>query len=54
MREVLACHQVGLRDAAAHRLVQLGAGLLAAAVVARAVADPAQLAATATMSLTGR
>jgi aquaporin Z len=54
MREVLACHQVGLRDAAAYRLVQLGAGLLAAAVVARAVADPAQLAATATMSLTGR
>ena len=51
---VLTCHQVSLRDAAAYWLVQLGAGLLAAAVVARAVADPAQLAATATMSLTGR
>ena len=41
-------------DAVAYWLVQLGAGLLAAAVVARAVVDPAQLAATATMSLTGR
>jgi hypothetical protein len=51
---VLKCDQVGLRDAAAYWLVQLGAGLLAAAVVARAVVDPAQLAATATMSLTGR
>jgi glycerol uptake facilitator-like aquaporin len=51
---VLTCHQVGLRDAGAYWSVQLGAGLLAAAVVARAVVDPAQLAATATMSLTGR
>jgi hypothetical protein len=40
-------------DAVAYWLVQLGAGLLAA-VVARAVADPARLAAMATMSLTGR
>jgi glycerol uptake facilitator-like aquaporin len=51
---VLIGHQVGLRDAAAYWLGQLGAGLLAAAVVARAVVDPAQLAAVATMSLTGR
>jgi len=51
---VLKCDQVGLRDAAAYWLVQLGAGLLAVAVVARAVVDPAQLAAMATMSLTGR
>jgi glycerol uptake facilitator-like aquaporin len=51
---VLRCHQVGLRDAAAYWLVQLGVGLLAAAVVARAIVDPAQLAATATMSLAGR
>jgi aquaporin Z len=50
---VLVDHQIGLSDAAAYWLVQLGTGLLAA-VVARAVADPAQLAATATMSLTGR
>jgi glycerol uptake facilitator-like aquaporin len=51
---VLVDHQIGLSDAVAYWLVQLGAGLLAAAVVARAVVDPAQLAATATMSLTGR
>jgi aquaporin Z len=50
---VLIRHQLGLRDAAAYWLVQLGAGLVAA-VVARAVVDPTQLAATATMSLTGR
>jgi glycerol uptake facilitator-like aquaporin len=54
MLAVLICHQVGLRDAGAYWLVQLGAGLLAAVVVARAVVDPAQLAATATMSLAGR
>jgi aquaporin Z len=50
---VLLDHQIGLSDAIAYWLVQLGTGLLAA-VVARAVADPAQLAAMATMSLTGR
>jgi aquaporin Z len=50
---VVVDHQIGLSDAVAYWLVQLGAGLLAA-VVARAVADPAQLAAMATMSLAGR
>jgi hypothetical protein len=40
-------------DAVAYWLVQLGAGLLAAAA-ARAVADRAQVAAMATMPLTGR
>jgi hypothetical protein len=50
---VLVDHQIGLSDAAAYRLVQLGTALLAA-VVTRAVADPAQFAAMATMSLTGR
>ena len=50
---VLVGHPIGLSDAVAYWLVQLGAGLLAA-VVAPAVVDPAQLAAMATMSLTGR
>jgi aquaporin Z len=53
-RAALTCHQVGVSDAVAYWLVQLGAGLLAAAVVARAIVDPAQLAAMATMSLAGR
>jgi aquaporin Z len=50
---VLAGHQISLGGAVAYWLVQLGAGLLAA-VVARGVVDPAQLAAVATMSLAGR
>jgi aquaporin Z len=50
---VLIAHQIGVSDAVACWLVQLGAGL-PAGVVARAVVDPTQVAATATMSLTGR
>jgi aquaporin Z len=50
---VLAGHQISLGGAVAYWLVQLGAGLLAA-VVARGVVDPAQLAGVATMSLAGR
>jgi glycerol uptake facilitator-like aquaporin len=50
---VLADHQISLGGAVAYWLVQLGAGLLAA-VVARGVVDPAQLAGVATMSLAGR
>jgi aquaporin Z len=50
---VLVRRRIGLRDAAAYWLVQFGAGLLAAVVV-RAFVDPVQLAATATITLTGR
>ncbi|OBG28578.1 porin [Mycobacterium sp. 852002-51057_SCH5723018] len=50
---VLARRRIGLRDAVAYWLVQLGAGVLAAVVV-RTVIDPAQLAATATVTLSGR
>jgi aquaporin Z len=50
---VLAGRQISLGGAVAYWLVQLGAGLLAA-VVARGVVDPAQLAGLATMSLAGR
>jgi aquaporin Z len=50
---VLARHRIGLRDAVAYWLVQFGAGVLAAVVV-RTVIDPAQLAATATVTLSGR
>ena len=50
---VLARRRIGLRDAVAYWLVQFGAGVLAAVVV-RTVIDPAQLAATATLTLSGR
>src|ERR1700739_1557514 len=50
---VLADHQISLGGAVAYWLVQVGAGLLAA-VVARGVVDPAQLAGVATLSLAGR
>jgi len=50
---VLMRRRIGLRDAAAYWVAQLGAGLLAAVVV-RTIIDPAQLAATATMTLSGR
>jgi aquaporin Z len=50
---VLARHRIGLRDAVAYWMVQFGAGVLAAGVV-RTVIDPAQLAATATLTLSGR
>jgi aquaporin Z len=49
---VLVRRRIGLRDALGYWIVQLGAGLLAAVVV-RTVIDPAQVAATATMTLTG-
>ena len=50
---VLTRRRIGLRDAVAYWLVQLGAGVLAAVVV-RTVIDPAQLAETATLTLSGR
>ena len=49
---VLVRRRIGLRDALGYWIVQLGAGLLAAVLV-RTVIDPAQVAATATMTLTG-
>jgi aquaporin Z len=50
---VQAGHKISLGGAVAYWLVQLGAGLVAA-VVARGVVDPGQLAGVATMSLAGR
>jgi aquaporin Z len=50
---VLARRRIGLRDAVAYWMVQFGAGVLAAVVV-RTVIDPAQLAAIATVTLSGR
>jgi aquaporin Z len=50
---VLVRRRIGLRDAAGYWIVQFGAGLLAAVLV-RAVVDPAQVASTATMTLSGR
>jgi aquaporin Z len=48
----LVRRRIGLRDAAAYWIVQLAAGLLAAAVV-RTIVDPAHPAATATLTLAG-
>jgi aquaporin Z len=45
--------RIGLRDAVAYWVVQVGAALLAALVV-RAIVDPAELAPTATLTLSGR
>jgi aquaporin Z len=50
---VLVRRRIGLRDAAAYWLVQIGAGLLAAVVV-REIMDPAIGAPAAMMMLTGR
>ena len=50
---VLVRRRIGLRDAVAYWIVQLGAGLLAALVV-RTVVEPVQLATTATTTLAGR
>jgi len=50
---VLLRRRIGLRDAAAYWVVQLGAGLLAAVVV-RTIVDPTRVATTAAMTLTGR
>src|SRR6202163_279350 len=50
---VLVRRRIGLRDAAAYWVVQLGAGLLAAVVV-RTIVDPTRMAAAATMTLSGR
>ena len=49
---VLVRHRITLRDAVAYWTVQIGAGLLAAAVV-RGLIEPAQLSHTATMALAG-
>jgi aquaporin Z len=49
---VLVRRRIGLLDAVAYWIVQLGAGLLAAVVV-RTVIDPARMVTTATMTLTG-
>jgi aquaporin Z len=49
---MLMRHRVALRDAIAHWIVQLGAGLLAAALV-RGIVDPAQVASNAAMSPAG-
>jgi aquaporin Z len=49
----LVRRRIGLRDAVPYWIVQVGAGLLAALVV-RTVIDPAELATTATMTLSGR
>jgi aquaporin Z len=48
----LVRRRIGLRDAAWYWVVQFGAGLLAAVVV-RTIVDPAQVARTATLRLTG-
>src|SRR6201999_586121 len=45
-------HRIGVRDAVAYWLSQIGAGLIAALLV-RAVIDPTQTAAAATLTLTG-
>jgi aquaporin Z len=45
-------HRIGVRDAVAYWLSQIGAGLIAALLV-RTVIDPTQTAATATMTLNG-
>jgi len=50
---VLVRRRIGLRDAVAYWLVQVGAGLLAALLVRRII-DPAELATTATITLSGR
>src|SRR5690349_7599214 len=50
---VLVRRRIGLRDAIGYWIVQFGAGLLAAAVV-RDVVDPARVATTATLTLSGR
>jgi len=49
----LVRRRIGLRDALAYWVVQFGAGLLAAVVV-RAIVDPARVATAATMTLSGR
>jgi aquaporin Z len=49
---VLVRRRLAVRDAAAYWIVQLGAGLLAAAVV-RGIVDPARATKTVTMTLTG-
>jgi aquaporin Z len=49
----LVRRRIGLRDAVPYWIVQIGAGLLAAQVV-RSVIDPAELATTATMTLSGQ
>jgi aquaporin Z len=49
----LVRRRIGLRDAVAYWVVQFGAGLLAAVVV-RAIVDPARVATAATMTLSGR
>jgi aquaporin Z len=49
----LVRRRIGLRDAVAYWIVQIGAGVLAALVV-RGVIDPAERATTATMTLDGR
>ena len=49
---VLVRHRIGLRDATAYCIVQLGAGLLAAVVV-RVVVDPTRTSTAAAMTLTG-
>ena len=49
----LVRRRIGLRDAMAYWGVQIGAGLLAALVV-RNIIDPAELATTTTMTLSGR
>src|SRR6202171_2492658 len=50
---VLVRRRIGLRDAVAYWVVQLGARLLAAVVV-RTIVDPTRVATTAAMTLTGR
>src|SRR5687768_1334893 len=47
---VLVRRRIGLRDAVAYWIVQLGAGLLAAAAV-RDIVDPARVTTTATLTL---
>ena len=49
---VLVRRRIGLREAAAYWVVQIGAGLLASAVV-RTIVDPTRAAATAAITLTG-
>jgi len=46
-------HRIGVRDALAYRMSQIGAGLIAALLV-RTVIDPTQTAATATLTLTAQ
>jgi aquaporin Z len=49
----LVRRRIGLRDAVAYWVVQLGAGVLAAVEV-RAIVDPARVATATTMTLSGR